>query len=198
MGKRNLSRRDFITTTPLAPLALLPLGYTPQAMGDDDKKRYGIKGRLAPPLQVDYWIDAQGRPGDFKQQQLSGKWVYLKCFQNWCPGCHEYGFPALKRVADTFAKDPRVEVLAIQTVFEGYSSNTKEDLRKLQLRYELPIMMGHDPGDPQTHTYPQTMRDYRTGGTPWVVIIDPSGKVVFNHFHIEPDEFIPQLQKILG
>ncbi|MEW8206463.1 MAG: hypothetical protein AB2746_10115, partial [Candidatus Thiodiazotropha taylori] len=96
MGKRNLSRRDFITTTPLAPLALLPLGYTPQAMGDDDKKRYGIKGRLAPPLQVDYWIDAQGRPGDFKQQQLSGKWVYLKCFQNWCPGCHEYGFPALK------------------------------------------------------------------------------------------------------
>jgi hypothetical protein len=28
------------------------------------------------------------------------------------------------------------------------------------------------------------MADYRSGGTPWVVILDKSGTVVFNDFHI--------------
>ncbi|MCG8487744.1 MAG: hypothetical protein MI756_09785 [Chromatiales bacterium] len=44
-------------------------------------------------------------------------------------------------------------------------------------------MMGHDPGDPEAHAQPRTMRNYRTGGTPRVVIIDP-------------EIFIPQLRKM--
>ncbi|MCU7845607.1 MAG: TlpA family protein disulfide reductase [Candidatus Thiodiazotropha sp. (ex Monitilora ramsayi)] len=194
----DLSRRVFLHKSSLATISFLPLtGLTPTLFAASSDK-YGIKGKQAPPLQVDYWIDANGQPTVFNQQQLEGKWVYLKCFQNWCPGCHKHGFPALKKVADAFHDDDRVEVLAIQTVFEGFSSNTKESVRELQLRYELPIMMGHDPGDPKVDPHPRTMRDYRTGGTPWAIIIDPSGKVVFNGFHIDPDKFIPHLQKLLA
>ena len=192
----NLSRRTFLNKA--APLSFLPLtGFTSLLVADSGGK-YGIKGRAAPPLRVDYWIDADGQPAEFNQKRLEGKWVYLKCFQNWCPGCHEYGFPALKKVADEFHGDDRVEVLAIQTVFEGFGSNTRESVRKLQLRYQLPIMMGHDPGDPEVDPHPRTMREYRTGGTPWVVIVDPSGTVVFNHFHIDPDKFIPYLRSVLA
>ncbi|AMS41435.1 hypothetical protein N7E70_011930 [Aminobacter sp. NyZ550] len=34
------------------------------------------------------------------------------------------------------------------------------------------------------------MQDYRTGGTPWFIIIDPAGKVVFNDFHLDADLLI--------
>jgi hypothetical protein len=75
--------------------------------------------------------------------------------------------------------------VGIQTVFEGYRVNTKDKLRKNQLKYDLKIPMAHAAGNPQTHTAPEIMRKYRSGGTPWTVIIDPDGKVVFNDFHID-------------
>ena len=74
--------------------------------------------------------------------------MFLKCFQNWCPACHSSGFPALKKFSDTFADHPAVSIAAVQTVFEGFRSNTKDAVRDLQLRYDLPVSMGHDPGDP--------------------------------------------------
>jgi thiol-disulfide isomerase/thioredoxin len=192
------SRREFLNSTANAVVSALPLLSLSPTLLAGSSDRYGIKGKQAPPLHVDYWIDASGKPATFSQQQVDGKWVYLKCFQNWCPGCHEHGFPALKKVADAFLNENRVEVLAIQTVFEGFSSNTREKVRELQLRYELPIMMGHDAGDPKTHPHPKTMQDYRTGGTPWVVIINPKGEVIYNHFHINPDRFIAQLKQTLS
>ena len=63
-------------------------------------------------------------------------------------------------------------------------------MRKLQLRYDLPIVMGHDPGDPETDKRPVTMREYFTGGTPWLILINPEGTVVFNHYHADPDKLI--------
>ena len=158
----------------------------------------GIRGRLAPDLEVGYWIDRDGAHTRFSMDELRGKWVYLKFFQNWCPGCHAHGFPALKQVADRYANDDRVAVLAVQTVFEGFGSNTQESVRELQMRYQLPIKMGHDPGDPGGDHLPATMRRYRSGGTPWVVIIDPAGFVVFNDFHVDPDKLIAFLDAQLA
>ena len=77
--------------------------------------------------------------------------------------------------------------VGIQTVFEGYRINTKDKLRENQLKYDLKIPMAHAPGNPQTHTAPEIMRNYRSGGTPWTVIIDPYGRVIFNEFHIDPN-----------
>ena len=75
--------------------------------------------------------------------------------------------------------------MGVQTVFEGYSTNTEDKLRENQLKYELKIPMAHAPGNPQTDEIPAIMRDYRSGGTPWTVIIDRSGKVVYNNFHLD-------------
>jgi hypothetical protein len=76
----------------------------------------------------------------------------------------------------------------VQTVFEGYRSNSQDKLHKNQLKHGVEIPMAHAPGDPQTHSIPEIMRNYRSGGTPWTVIIDPGGEVVFNDFHIDVNQ----------
>lgn len=158
---------------------------------------YGIVGVQAPEITLDYWIDADGKATSYSIEAQRGKWVMLKCFQDWCPGCHSSGFPTLQRFSEVFAEHPQVSIVAIQTVFEGFASNTLADVRKLQLRYELPITMGHDPGDAKGDHAPQTMRKYRTGGTPWIVIIAPDGRVVFNDYHVQVERLIEYLQQQL-
>jgi hypothetical protein len=44
---------------------------------------YGISGRVAPELQIDYWIDRDGQDSRFLLADQQGKWVFLKCFQSW-------------------------------------------------------------------------------------------------------------------
>jgi hypothetical protein len=95
------------------------------------------------------------------------------------------GFPTLKKLTQIFQDNDKVEFLAVQTVFEGYNFNTPDKLRENQLKYKLKIPMAHAAGNPLTHEIPQIMRKYRSGGTPWAVIIDPAGRVVYNQFHIE-------------
>jgi hypothetical protein len=58
--------------------------------------------------------------------------------------------------------------------------------------------MAHAPGNPQTHEIPKIMRDYRSGGTPWTVIINQEGKVIYNLFHIEPDQAVAVIQRLLS
>ena len=152
--------------------------------------RYGIVGRHAPELEVGYWIDGNGDPGSFSISESEGKWTLLKCFQDWCPGCHSSGFPMLKQFADEFRDHPKVAMAGIQTVFEGFSTNVQDDVRKNQLKYDLRIPMGHDAGDPDGDHRPSTMKNYRTGGTPWIVLIDPNGVVVHNSYHVNPDALI--------
>ena len=150
----------------------------------------GIEGFEAPEIELDYWIDGDGKPAHFSVVESRGKWVFLKCFQDWCPGCHSSGFPTLQAFAKRFHGHPKVAIAAIKTVFEGFSSNTLEDVRKLQLRYDLPVVMGHDPGNPDTHARPVTMQAYVTGGTPWLILINPDGIVVYNNFHVDSGKLI--------
>ena len=149
---------------------------------------YGISGRPAPELTVDYWIDRDGVESHFELAGRRGKWVFLKCFQSWCPGCHSHGFPALQKISTAFVDNPMVVFAGIQTVFEGHFINTVDKLREIQLRYDLQMPMGHDPGADGDH--PQTMVDYRTGGTPWMILIDPQGEVIFNDYGIDVDKAI--------
>lgn len=95
------------------------------------------------------------------------------------------GFPTLKQLTETFKDDDSVVFLGVQTVFEGHRFNTRSKLRANQLNYKLKIPMAHDAGDPDSDSIPRTMKNYRSGGTPWTVIIDPSGRVVYNQFHID-------------
>ncbi|MGE0559406.1 MAG: TlpA family protein disulfide reductase [Burkholderiales bacterium] len=159
-------------------------------VGQAAPRNRGIVGQQAPELEVDSWIDPDGRPGSFRLADHRGKWIFLKCFQNWCPGCHSHGFPALQKVASAFAGDTGVAVAGIQTVFEGFHTNTREAVRRLQLRYRLRIPMGHAPGDRAGDHLPRLMRQYRTGGTPWIIIIDRGGKVAYDGFSVNPEAVI--------
>ena len=79
-------------------------------------------------------------------------------------------------------------------MFEGYRFNTQDKLRENQLNYSLKIPMAHDAGNPDTDEIPQTMSKYNSGGTPWTVIIDPAGRVVYNAFHIKPAHALEMIE----
>jgi len=184
------NRRRFLQTASTGAVALALGSASSLVFGQSTP---GIEGRAAPELSVDYWIDGSGKASNFSVSKSKGKWVFLKCFQNWCPGCHSSGFPTLKAFADEFHGHPKVAIAGIQTVFEGFGSNTQDDVRKLQLQYELPNVMGHDAGNPDAQDgdhRPGTMVSYRTGGTPWLILIDPAGKVVFNDYRVNRSRLI--------
>lgn len=198
LGVSGRRRRQFLGTTAGGMAALSLAGFGLTVAGTAGAREFGILDQPAPELQVDYWLDRNGKPTTYSIGASRGKWIFLECFQNWCPGCHTHGFPTLKKVADAFDGDERVSVAAVQTVFEGFSSNTREAVRELQLRYELPIPMGHDPGTPEHEGLPYTMLSYRTGGTPWAIVIEPGGTVAYNNYHIDGDKFIELLKEQLG
>ncbi len=163
-----------------------------------EKRQYGIVGRAAPPLEVSQWIDGEGQPTSFTLADHRGKFVLMKFWQAWCPGCMKQGFPSMQKINAEFKESEYFMPVAIQTTFEGYAYNTADKMQAMQKRFDLPIVMGHDAGDQKTHRNPSTMRNYRSGGTPWLVLISPDGKVLFNAFHINVDSAIAYLKSEIG
>ncbi len=152
---------------------------------------YGILGQQAPRWQVESWFNLpEGQIGidvyDFK-----GKTVYLYCFQSWCPGCHKYGFPTLMEMQE---QHQEVQFVAVQTVFEGFESNTLERARAVANHYDLKIPFGHDSGPDNNRS--AIMKSYRTGGTPWIILIDHNGIVQFNDFHASIDQMNDLIRQI--
>lgn len=159
----------------------------------------------APELRVPYWIDGDGKETKaFTLADHEGKWVFLKCFQNWCPGCHSHGFPTLQKLVETFGTEhEKIAFAGIQTTFEGHYTNNKEALRPLQLRYKSPIPFGQDAGDPNLERsnpkhFPSTMLDYRTRGTPWLILITPDRQVAYSNHHVKTDGLIEYLQSVFA
>ncbi len=178
--------------------AALPLGAVlPLAPFGALASTRGIAGQVAPELDVEFWLDKDGKPTKFSMLEQRGKWVYLKCWQAWCPGCHSHGFPNLQKVTNAFLDDDRVVTVGLQTTFEGHDINGKSRVREMQLRYELPIVMGHDPGKSNEGGYPNTMMSYRTGGTPWQIIINPDGIVYYDGFRVDADKVIDFIKEEL-
>lgn len=142
----------------------------------------------APELRVAHWIDATGQMrAPLRLADLGTGFKLVFCFQHACPGCHSVGFPTLCKLVDALA-DKGFGFAAVQTVFEETELNTEDRLRDAQLRYRLAIPFGHDPsaeGGPSS-----LMNDYRTGGTPWFIVIDPAGRLVFSDFSLDADRLI--------
>ena len=148
--------------------------------------QYGIEGQQAPEWDVARWFNLpQGEQG-LSLRDVAHRVVYLYCFQSWCPGCHHHGFPTLLKVREQFADDPNVVFVAIQTVFEGFDVNTFERAQEVAQQYGLEIPFGHDPGPDGRRSL--VMQRYRTGGTPWTVLIDRQGRIRFNDFHADAEE----------
>ena len=142
----------------------------------------GVAGQQAPSWSVSKWHQLPKNLKELNVEDYKGKVLYLYFFQSWCPGCHKTGFPNLKKLHEKFKDDKLVEFVAIQTTFEGHGINTDKKLEPIAKRYELPIPFGQSKGENGT---PDIMKKYRSGGTPWVVIVDKNGRVQFNDYHIE-------------
>ena len=186
------SRRKLIKAS--AAAMLLPTATFADA--EKAKPNYGILGRTAPELEVSTWIDGNGKPTSFKLANHKGKFVFMEFWQFWCPGCHAHGFPGLKKISDAFKGSEHFTALSIQTVFEGSWINTKGKMQTIQDKYDLhDIVMGHETGKEHPSGHPSTMVNYRSGGTPWAVMIDPKGTVIFNDFSINPEAAINHVKK---
>ncbi len=157
------------------------------------KRKHGIAGQQAPNWAVSQWHQLPDGKSKLDVGDYKGKVLYLYFFQSWCPGCHAKGFPNLKTLHDKYKSDADVKFAVIQTTFEGHSTNTAKKLAPTAAKYKLPIPFGQSAGDRGS---PDIMRKYRSGGTPWVVVIDKNGKVQFNDFHLEPSNAIELIDKL--
>ncbi len=86
--------------------------------------------------------------------------------------------------------------LAVQTVFEGFGSNTAAKAKAACDDHDLPIPVGQDAGPSGAGSV--TMRRYRSGGTPWTVIIDRGGVVRSNGFRAPADASIRLIDRLLA
>jgi hypothetical protein len=173
---------------------VLPLSK-PAAL--EDFMETGIADLPAPPLEYVSWIDENGderSPLDLAELGQGFKILYF--FQNWCAGCHAHGFPTFVTLAEKL-RDKGVGMAAIQTVFEGSEVNTFDRLRENQRRYGLRVPFGHAAADSASaDAVPSLMKAYRTGGTPWFVVIAPDGRVVYDGFRLDAEALVQALQPL--
>ncbi|MEE8405393.1 MAG: TlpA family protein disulfide reductase, partial [candidate division Zixibacteria bacterium] len=99
-----------------------------------------------------------------------------------------------QKLIAAYKDNESVEFVAVQTTFEGYHTNTFESAKRTAKQYELNIPIGHS-GTAGIRS--QLMRDYRTGGTPWTVIIDQNGVVKYNDFHITVTQANDLIDKLI-
>ena len=178
----------------LAVLAVFCVSDGLLAQSSPKKTVPGIVGQQAPHWDVSQWHQLPEGKQDLDITDYRGKVLYLYFFQSWCPGCHSTGFPNLKTLHGKYKDDPDVEFVVIQSTFEGHRTNTADKLKPTAAKYKLPIPFGQSAGGGT----PAIMQKYRTRGTPWVVLIDKTGQVQYNGFHLDPDKAasaIDQLKK---
>ncbi len=151
-----------------------------------------LNSKKAPELRIAQWIDAAGDAiAPLTLAQLGNNLKVIYCFQHWCPGCHNAGFPTLQRLVPAL-KPLGAEFAVVQTVFEGFEQNSFDRLRETQLRYELDLPFGHDAIAGRN---PTIMEDYQTRGTPWFILINPEGEIIFNDFHLDADRLIEHMEQ---
>jgi len=164
--------------------------------GPGEAQRRGVVGQPAPAWEIPTWFHLPSGMKGLEPTDLEGRVIYLFFFQSWCPGCHSHGFPTLQAVEERFEEESEVVFVAVQTVFEGYGTNTEGRAKDTVEEFDLLIPVGHVEGEGGRS--PAIMRRYRSGGTPWTVIIDRQGTVRFNGFSIEPKADIDLVEKLLA
>lgn len=155
----------------------------------------GVLGLEAPRLEAEQWFHLPKGKTSLDVADFRGKVLVMLFFQAWCPGCHETGFPLIQKLKAKFEKNPDVEFVLVQTVFEGYESNTPERGLETLEKFQLKLPMAQD-GVEETRS--KIMGAYMTGGTPWVVIVDREGIVRYNDFRISPERATELVEKLLN
>jgi thiol-disulfide isomerase/thioredoxin len=183
-----MRRTHWLVGTQVLVITLL-LG---QVSGAQQQTR-GIAGQEAPSWEIEEWINLPEGKSRLDISDFEGKVLYVLGFQSWCPGCHSHGFPTLKQVMERFRGADDVAFVAVQTTFEGFSTNGAEAAWKTADKYDLEIPVAHDGSKGKRS---KLMQAYRTGGTPWTIIIDKKGVVRFNDFHVAADKATALIERL--
>ncbi len=134
----------------------------------------------APEWQVSEWINSPA----LSLADLRGRVVIIEFFQLWCPGCNSFSIPLMKYWAKKYAqeiKEGKLALVSIHTVFEGHSFQTPAKLREFVKEKGMHHPVGVDR-QLKNSRLPETMKAFRTGGTPEMAIIDKQGYIRFQHF----------------
>ncbi len=136
--------------------------------------------RQAPEWDVSEWINGPG----VSLKDLRGKVVIVEFFQLWCPGCNNFSIPLMEKWKKTFARElnsGRLVMVSIHTVFEGHAYQNPRRLKTFLKGKGIDHLVGvdrHINGD----EIPETMKRFRTRGTPEMAVIDKKGYIRFQHF----------------
>ena len=136
--------------------------------------------RPAPAWDVSEWLN--GAPATLKD--FKGNVVIVEFFQLWCPGCKKFSIPLLKHWQQAFAKEiaaGALNIVSIHTVFEGHDYQNPERLRSFIKEKDIRHLVGVDRHK-DGNFLPETMRAYKTRGTPEMAFIDKQGMVRFQKF----------------
>lgn len=139
-----------------------------------------IEGKLAPEWHISEWLNGEGTT----VEALRGKVVVIDFFQLWCPGCNAFSAPLMHKWEKKYANQVEageIVFLSIHTVFEGHDYQNPDRLREYVKNKGITHLVGIDQHLPGEET-PETMRRYRTRGTPEMAIIDRRGVVRFQRF----------------
>ncbi len=148
----------------------------------------------APAWNITQWSNLPAGKKSLSPADYKGKVLYLTFFQSWCPGCKTQGLPKMKAVRDHYAGSDKVAFATIQTVFEGFDTNTpKAGLALLKTNGLDDIPYGYT----KTNTIAGIMKSYKAGGTPWTVIIDQNGIVEFSDFFAQKEQSIELIDQLI-
>ena len=186
---KELMRKKIIVS-----LLTLTFGFT-GGIGSEEGKQIALNplgisdpliGHPAPPLEISKWLNGE----EISLKDLRGKVVVLEFFQLWCPGCNRFSIPLMKEWGGKFKDSKEITFLSVHTVFEGHRYQTTPRLRKFvkEKGIQHPVAVDRHEGK---ETVPKTMKRYKTGGTPCVVILDKKGIVRFKWlggFKVDPVE----------
>ncbi len=137
-------------------------------------------GEPAPRWDIETWFNSE----PLNVEDLKGKVVIIDFFQMICPGCRKFSIPVVKGWEHRFKsqiKAGNLAIISIHTVFEVHQIQTNDRLKKFLKKIKITHPVGVD-----RHKFgewmPETMRSYKTRGTPEVVIIDKKGIIRFQKF----------------
>ncbi|MEM7699275.1 MAG: TlpA family protein disulfide reductase [Verrucomicrobiota bacterium] len=173
-------------------VVLTTLIFFPAAAQEPQK---GIQDEKAPPLGVTEWINLPEGRERIGIPDYKGKVLVMLLFQSTCEACHERAFPTLQKLVKKFGDSPEVGFIAIQTPFEDYADNTQMKLEPTAEKFKLTIPFGHLAKTPDVYNINTA---YKTGGTPWWVVVDREGTVIYNGFYLNPEEAEKNLAKMIA
>lgn len=161
-----------------------PAPYMSPTLDRKAGKRKHVVDRQAADWKVNEWI----RPPSESARDvadLKGKTVCLVCVQAACRASSSHALPMVTALSKQYAADDSVQIVVVQTAFRDFRRNSLANAKRLAKSLPDTVAVGHT-GDSKHR--PAVLDNYGIAGTPWVVIIDASGKVAFSAVHLRAEQ----------